>query len=175
MVLELISTAHDCPEHNRRRFVESTLGLVSALSFPPSLEVDITVCWPTVLDCTPQRLQGLAAFPLVLNQRLRPSIAPGGGCAASLTEMRISKKLPPRPARRRTGLTHDQGPVMQRRDTSQSPCVSCCRRGSGPCPSGGHVSHCASAMATAARPRPSLGHDQRRRPGAQAPTCVIGR
>ena len=114
-------------------------------------------------------------FPLVLNQRLRPSLAPGRGCAASLTEMRISKNLPPRPARRRVGLAHDQGPAMQRRDTSQPPCVSPCGKGSGPSPPGGHVSHCASAMATPARPRPSLGHDQRRRPGAQAFLCVIGR
>ncbi len=37
------------------------------------------------------------------------------------------------------------------------------------------MSHRASAMATVARPRPSLGHDQRRRPGAQADSCVMSR
>ena len=161
---------HYFPEHDRRRFVESTLCLVSASSLPPSLEVDIRVCWPTVLEVPLHRSTSPAAFPLVLNQRLRPSLAPGRGCAASLTEMRISKNLPPRPARRRVGLTHDQGLVLLRRDTLQPPCVSSYGRGRGVCPPGGHVSHCASAMATAARPRPSLGHDQRRRPGTQAPT-----
>jgi len=109
-----LPTAHYFPEHDRRRFVESTLCLVSAPSFTPSLEVDIRVCWPTVLDSTLRRSNGPDASSPVLNQRLRPSLAPGGGCAASLTEMRISKKLPPRPARRRVGLTHDQGPAMQR-------------------------------------------------------------
>ena len=37
------------------------------------------------------------------------------------------------------------------------------------------MSHSASAMDTTARPRPSLGHDQRRRPGVQAHACVTGR
>ena len=92
-----------------------------------------------------------------------------------LTEMRISKNLPPRPAQRRVGLAHDRGPVMQRRDASQPPGVSNCGGGRGLCPPGGHVSNGASAMATVARPRPSLGHDQRRRPGAQAHMCVICR
>ena len=166
------STAHHFSEHGRGRFAESTLGVVSAPSFPPSLEVDNRVCWPTVLDLPLQRSTASTSFSLALNQRLRPSLAPGRGCAASLTEMRISKNLPSRPARCRVGLAHDQGPAMQRRDTSQPPCVSSCGRGSGPCPPGGHVSHCASAMATPARPHPSLGHDQRRRPGAQAHACT---
>ena len=64
---------------------------------------------------------------------------------------------------------------MQRRETWQPPCVSGCGRGSSPCPPGGLVLPCASAMATAARPRPSLGHDQRRRPGAQAHRRVTSR
>ena len=168
-------TAYYFPEHDRRRFVESTLCLVPASSFSPSLEVDIRVCWPTVLDGTLRRSNGPDASSLVLNQRLRPSLAPGGGCAASLTEMRISKKLPPRPARRRVRMTLDQGPVVQRCDTLKPPCVSGCRRGSGPCPPGCHVSHCASAMATGARPRPSFGRDQRRRPGTQAHGCAMSR
>ena len=120
-------TAHYFHELDRRRFVESTLCLVSAPSFTPSLEVDIRVCWATVLDSTLRRSNGPDASSLVLNQLFRPSLAPGGGCAASLTEMRISKNLAPRPARRRVGLAHDQGPVMQRRRMSQPPCVSGCR------------------------------------------------
>ena len=103
-------TAYYFLEHDRRRFVESTLCLVSAPSFPPSLEVDIRVCWPTVLDIPRQRSTCPAGLSQVLNQRSRPSLAPGGGCAASLTEMRISKNLPRRPARRRIGLAQDQGP-----------------------------------------------------------------
>ena len=107
-----ILTAYYFLEHDRRRFVESTLCLVSAPSFPPSLEVDIRVCCPTVLDSTLQDSNGHAVLSPVLNQRLRSSLAPGGGCAASLTEMRISKNLSPRPARRRVVLTHAQGPAM---------------------------------------------------------------
>ena len=46
---------------------------------------------------------------------------------------------------------------------------------SGPCPPSRTLGHVHQAIATTARPRPSLGHDRRRRPGAQAHGCVIDR
>ena len=150
-------------------FLEYIVCTASTVRNIASLEVDIRVCCPPVLVHTLQRPEGL--------RRLSPCLESTLAALSRVSRrrpriMRISKKLPPRPARRRIGLAHDQGPVMQRRGTLESACESDCRRESGSCPSGGQVSHCASAMATAARPRPSLGHDQRRRPGGQAHTCA---
>ena len=48
-------TLHHFPEHDHRRFLESTLCLVSTPSFPPSFEVHIRICHPTLLESPLQR------------------------------------------------------------------------------------------------------------------------